>query len=229
LVDGGTLAGRLAEGPLPPREAAALLGTLARAVHYAHVRGVIHRDLTPSNILFTRDGIPKVADFGLALLQTDHAAARADEGWVLGTPNYMPPEQAAGEEKHVGPGADIYSLGAILYETLTGRPPFQGKYLLETLRLVLTQEPVPPRQHDPGIPDALEAICLRCLAKEPRQRYPTAAALAGALEEVAEARAAAAGPVLHTPRRRRCPYCPVAIGKRPDEKSARLPLGVPGR
>jgi serine/threonine protein kinase len=224
LVDGGTLAGRLEEGPLPAREAAALLGTLARAVHHAHERGVVHRDLTPANILFTRDGVPKVADFGLARLQSDRAATRARAGWLLGTPNYMPPEQVAGEEKRVGPAGDIYSLGAILYEALTGRLPFQGKSLLETLRLVLTQMPVPPRQLDPGIPDPLEAICLRCLAKAPRRRYPTAAELAGALEEVAEARAAAAGPVRPIPRRRRRrAACAVGIGKRPDGKNDRLP------
>ena len=128
---------------MAPREAAALLETLARAVHAAHRAGVVHRDLKPSNILLTAQGVPKVSDFGLAKLM-DADAGRTVTGQVLGSPSFMAPEQAEGRSKHVGPAADIYALGSILYQALTGRPPFLGESQLETLKLVVSNDVVPP-------------------------------------------------------------------------------------
>ena len=177
FVDGDDLKKRLAGKPMAPHPAAELIQTLARAVHAAHNAGVIHRDLKPSNILLTSEGIPKVADFGLAkLLGGD--SARTLSGQVVGTPSYMAPEQAEGRSKHVGPAADVYALGAILYEALTGRPPFLGDSQLETLRLVCKTEPVSPKQLRPDIPRDLETICLKCLEKEPHKRYDSADVLA---------------------------------------------------
>ncbi len=174
---GGSLADRLAEKPMAPREAAALLETLARAVHAAHLAGVVHRDLKPSNILMTDQGVPKVSDFGLAKLM-DADAGRTITGQVLGSPSFMAPEQAEGRSKHVGPPADIYALGSILYQSLTGRPPFLGESQLETLKLVVSNDVVPPCWLRPDVPRDLETICLKCLAKEPSRRYADALDLA---------------------------------------------------
>jgi serine/threonine protein kinase/Tfp pilus assembly protein PilF len=177
-VDGGSLAGKLAEGPLFPRRAAQLLETLARAVHHAHQRGVIHRDLKPSNVLLTCDGIPKITDFGLAKIVAGGDQSHTQSGSIMGTPSYMAPEQASGKTVDVGPGTDIYALGAILYATLTAHPPFQGTTVLETLEQVQRVEPVPPRRLQEKVPKDLETICLKCLQKNLRQRYLTAEALA---------------------------------------------------
>jgi serine/threonine-protein kinase len=177
FVEGGSLDRRLAGTPQVPRHAAALVETLARAVHYAHRQGIVHRDLKPANVLLTPDGTPKVTDFGLARYLGD-TSGRTDTGAVLGTPSYMAPEQAAGQSKAVGAAADVWALGAILYECLTGRPPFKGASVLETLDQVCTREPVPPRQLQPGVPRDLETIALKCLQKEPRKRYASAEALA---------------------------------------------------
>jgi WD40 repeat protein len=175
-VDGGSLA-RDGGTPRPARQAAALVEVVARATHYAHGRGVVHRDLKPANVLLTADGTPKLVDFGLAkLLVGGDQATRSDV--VLGTPGYMAPEQAAGRSKGVGPPADVYALGAVLYELLTGRPPFQSETPLETLRQVVQCEPVSPSRLQPKVPRDLETICLKCLQKEPRRRYASAAALA---------------------------------------------------
>jgi WD40 repeat protein/tRNA A-37 threonylcarbamoyl transferase component Bud32 len=173
---GGSLAGKLQAMPLPPDEAARLAEILARAVHAAHQAHVLHRDLKPANVLLAADGTPKVTDFGLAK-RLDEAGQTAS-GAVVGTPSYMAPEQAAGRTKEVGPAADVYALGAVLYECLAGRPPFRAATALETLRQVLAEEPVPVRRLQPGVPRGLETICHKCLHKEPRKRYASAEALA---------------------------------------------------
>jgi hypothetical protein len=172
---GGTLEQELAGTPLAAREAAAVLERLARAVAAAHAVAVIHRDLKPANVLLAAGGTPKITDFGLA--KQEGISGRTASGAVVGTPSYMAPEQAAGK-RAVGPAADVYALGALLYEMLTGRPPFKAATLLETLEQVRTQEPVPVRALQPGVPRDLETICLKCLQKEPRKRYGSAALLA---------------------------------------------------
>jgi tetratricopeptide (TPR) repeat protein len=176
-VAGGSLADRLRAGPLQPRPAAELVERLARAVQAAHDKGVVHRDLKPANVLLAADGTPKLTDFGLAK-RLDVEAGQTQSGAVLGTPSYMAPEQAAGKGEAVGPAADVYALGAILYELLTGRPPFQGPTTLETVLHVLADEPVPPSRFQPKTPRDLETICLKCLRKEPVRRYASAAELA---------------------------------------------------
>jgi WD40 repeat protein len=183
FVEGGTLAQRLAGTPLASRQAAALLETLARAMHHAHERGILHRDLKPGNVLLTADGTPKISDFGLAkyldeALAPTVLARQTQSGAVLGTPSYMAPEQAQGKNKEIGPAADVYALGAILYELLTGRPPFKAATPLETLRQVIWDEPVPPARLQPKVPRDLETLCLKCVQKEPGKRYPSALALA---------------------------------------------------
>jgi serine/threonine-protein kinase len=176
FVAGGSLTNRFAGAPQPPREAARLVAVVAEALHFAHERHIVHRDLKPANVLLAEDGTPKVTDFGLAKELGD-PQGQTRTGAVLGTPSYMAPEQAEGR-KDVGVPADVYALGAILYELLTGRPPFRGATPLDTLEQVRTQEPVPPRRLQPKVPRDLEVICLKCLEKEPRHRYASAAALA---------------------------------------------------
>jgi serine/threonine-protein kinase len=177
FVEGGSLAQKLAGAPQPARQAAALLATLADAVHAAHQGGIVHRDLKPANVLLTTDGTPKVTDFGLARRLED-GAGLTQSGVPVGTPSYMAPEQAEGKSRAAGPAADVYALGAILYEVLTGRPPFRGETAAETVLQVMYQEPVPPSRLNARVPRDLETICLKCLHKDPRRRYPTAAALA---------------------------------------------------
>jgi WD40 repeat protein len=177
FIEGGSLAQKLAGAPLPPQEAARLIETLARAIDFAHQRGIVHRDLKPANVLLTADGTPKITDFGLAKhLESD--SRHTQSGAAIGTPSYMAPEQAAGHSKDVGPAADIYSLGAILYECLTGRPPFKAATSLETVRQVASEDPVPPTRLQPRTPRDLETICLKCLRKEPQKRYGSASLLA---------------------------------------------------
>ncbi|MBA4187402.1 MAG: hypothetical protein C0467_05215 [Planctomycetaceae bacterium] len=181
FVEGGSLAGRLKSGPLPAREAATLVEKTARAMHHAHEHGIVHRDLKPANVLLTLDDQPKIADFGLAKdLSNDDGLSHT--GALMGTAAYMAPEQAEGRIRDIRPTTDVYALGAILYECLTGRPPFKGTTLHETLAMVIRQEPTSPRQLAPALPRDLETVCLRCLEKDPKKRYATAADLADDLE-----------------------------------------------
>jgi serine/threonine-protein kinase len=175
-VEGGTLGQWLAGVPQPPRRAAELVAKLGRAVQTAHDKGIVHRDLKPANVLLTSDGTPKIADFGLAQ-QSDEDSSLTLIDVRVGTPSYMAPEQAAGDSASVGPSADVYALGAILYELLTGRPPFRAATATETLQQVVGQEPAPPRRLNAKVPRDVETICLKCLQKEPGRRYATAAAL----------------------------------------------------
>ena len=188
-VEGTTLARRLLDGPLPPREAATLLAPICRGVEHAHERGVLHRDLKPSNILIDLQGRPLVGDFGLAKridLGTDPALT--ETGAILGTPSYMAPEQASSHRGRIGPPTDVYSLGAILYQMLTGRPPFQAASPFDTILLVLEQDPVPPRVLNPKADPDLEMVALKCLQKPPELRYPSAAALADDLDAYLDGR-----------------------------------------
>jgi WD40 repeat protein/serine/threonine protein kinase len=205
-VEGGSLAQKLTGTPQPVRASAQLIETLARAIHFAHLRGIVHRDLKPANVLLsggsdsptlpvvgaawsgdrtptahaalvTHFGVPKITDFGLAK-QLHKETGQTRTGAVMGTPSYIAPEQAAGKTREIGPTVDVYALGSILYELLTGRPPFKGETPLDTMLQVMSEDPVPPHRLQPKVPHDLETICLKCLQKERGKRYPTAEALA---------------------------------------------------
>ena len=218
-VKGQNLAGLLRDGPLPARRAAGYVKIIAEAVEFAHRQGILHRDLKPSNVLIDPFDQPRITDFGLAKrLNTDHrslvtdhskGAGRSDQssvtsdqlsdltvsGQVLGSPNFMAPEQAQGRQREVGPASDVYSMGALLYHLLTGRPPFQAATLTEVLRQVVATEPAAPRLLNPSIPRDLETICLKCLEKEVQRRYPTARELAEDLGQFLQDQAIRARPV----------------------------------
>jgi serine/threonine protein kinase len=181
FLEGGSLQARMDGKRWEAAEAARLVETLARAVQFAHQAGIIHRDLKPANILLTADGVPKITDFGLAKSLQDDSGRTGTEA-ILGTPAYMAPEQASGRTRLVGPPADVYALGAILYDLLTGGPPFQGSTIVDTLQMVQHAEPTPPRQHVPSLSRDLETICLKCLQKDPARRYNSALDLADDLE-----------------------------------------------
>jgi serine/threonine-protein kinase len=191
---GGSLAQKIGGVPQPVHEAARTVEVLARAIHVAHQHKVVHRDLKPSNVLFAADGTPKITDFGLVKrLEDDSGQTRS--GSVLGTPSYMAPEQAWGDTQKVGPGSDQYALGAILYELLTGRPPFQGTTVFETLDMVRNNDPVPPSQLQPKTPRDIETICLKCLEKDISRRYSNALELAEDLRRFREGETILARPV----------------------------------
>jgi tetratricopeptide (TPR) repeat protein len=193
LLDAGSLADRLACNPQTGRQAAELMVTLAGAVRVAHEAGIIHRDLKPANVLYTSDGVPRITDFGLAK-RADSDDGQTQSGQIMGSPAYMAPEQARGHSRDVGPAADVYALGAILYEMLTGRPPFKGATPLETVRQVIDDEPVTPSRLVPRVSRDLETICLKCLHKEPERRYASAAALVDDLNRFCEGRPIRARP-----------------------------------
>jgi eukaryotic-like serine/threonine-protein kinase len=201
FVAGGSLAERLAGQPLPPRDAARLVAALAEAMHLAHSRNLVHRDLKPANVLLAGEADtpvgqrqPKVTDFGL-VRQLDADSGQTFDGVVMGTPSYMAPEQAEGRARFAGPAADVYALGAILYECLTGRPPFEGATPLETLEQVRSREPAAPSSLNRQAPRDLETICLKCLRKEPERRYSSAQELADDLGRFVRSEPVAARPV----------------------------------
>lgn len=172
FIDGESLSNKLEGKPQTPRQAAEIIHVLAQAMAVAHARGIVHRDLKPANILVTKEGTPKITDFGLAKRLEDEEGGQTRSGSILGTPDYMSPEQASGRIREVGPAADIYALGAMLYEMLAGRVPLKGASVLDTLQQVVAKEPVAPTQLEPKVPRDLETICLKCLRKDPAKRYP---------------------------------------------------------
>ena len=199
FVEGGSLADKLKNGPLSAGESAQLVERIAHGMNTAHQGGIVHRDLKPDNVLLTKDGTPKVTDFGLAK-KVEGNSELTRTGAIMGTPSYMAPEQAGGEGKRVGPAADVYALGAVLYCCLAGRPPFQAPSPLDTILQVVSSEPTPLRQLNPKIPRDIETICLKCLEKEPLKRYASAEKLADELQRYLNDEPITARPVSQTER-----------------------------
>jgi WD40 repeat protein len=198
-VDGGTLSRKIGGAPQPIGQAAQMIETLARTMAFAHQRHIVHRDLKPGNVLLTPDGAPKIVDFGLAKT-LDEMSGQTHSGAIMGTPSYMAPEQADGRSNEIGPAADIYALGAILFDMLTGRPPFRAEKPMDTLRMVIEDEPLPPSRLNPKVPRDLETICLKCLQKRALGRYATALELADDLRRFQEGVPITARPVTRTER-----------------------------
>jgi WD40 repeat protein/tRNA A-37 threonylcarbamoyl transferase component Bud32 len=193
-IEGESLARIVHENPLPAEKAAGYLKTITEAIDFAHRQGTLHRDLKPSNVLIDKFDEPQITDFGLAK-RIEGTAQITATGSLMGTPSYMPPEQAGAYDGKVGPASDVYSLGALLYNLLTGRPPFLGENLVVMLNQVLNNDPVAPRLLNPKVPRDLETICLKCLEKDPHKRYPTAAVLAADLDRFLRGEPIAARPV----------------------------------
>ena len=217
FVGGGNLSKLHHDGPVSARRAAELVRQLAEAVHHAHGEGIVHRDLKPANVLLTEDGAPRITDFGLAkrmwVGEDSLEAPLTETGQILGTAGYMSPEQAAGKTRLVGPPADIYALGSILYALLTSRAPFVGESLADTIQQVIHKEPVSPRALNPSIARDLETICLKCLEKEPHKRYGTAQLLADDLGRFLEGRPVVARPISRAARTWRwCRRNPLVAG-----------------
>ena len=212
FVDGDSLADRLTDGPLKPRQAAEVMRKICDAIAYAHENGVIHRDLKPANVLMDVCNQPRVTDFGLAK-KVEGGSDLTNTGQVLGTPSYMPPEQAAGNTDEIDARADVYSLGGILYALGTGRPPFQAASPLDTLMQVLEKEPVPPRQLNPAMDEDLQTICLKCLEKNPESRYATSRELVEELDRYLNGEPIIARPIGRAQRAWRwCKRKPAAAG-----------------
>jgi len=199
-VNGGSLAKCQGGVPLPPEKAAPLVETLARAIHYAHERGIVHRDLSPANVLLTSDDVPKITDFGLAKLVIGGGPTLTQSGDILGTPSYMAPEQVGGGTGVIGPATDVYALGALLYQLITGQPPFKAETPVETLLRVQSADPIPPRRLQPKLPRDLATIAMKCLEKEPAKRYASALAMAEDLERFQAGEPIRARPVGQTER-----------------------------
>src|SRR5947207_5312737 len=181
FVEGGQLDEVVRREPMPIRQAAELIAKVARTVHYAHEHGILHRDIKPGNILLDKNGEPHLADFGLArLVETESTLTRTKD--LMGTPSYMAPEQAVGNNAQITRATDVYGLGAVLYQLLTGHPPFAGGTTYETIKLLLDTEPKQPRLLNPKVDRDLSTICLKCLEKDPQRRYSSSLALAEALE-----------------------------------------------
>jgi serine/threonine protein kinase len=193
-IDGKSLADLVREKPLLPEDAARHVKTISLAMQYAHDRGILHRDLKPANVLVDRSGQPLVTDFGLSK-RVDGDSQLTMPGGIIGTPSYMPPEQAAGKNEEVGVRSDVYSLGAILYQLLTGSPPFRSASVAQTIQQVLHNEPAAPRVLNPNVPPDLETICLKCLQKEPGRRYHSAQELADELDRFLEGKPIQARPI----------------------------------
>jgi tRNA A-37 threonylcarbamoyl transferase component Bud32 len=221
---GGSLAQNLDGTPWPPKGAARIVETLARAMQAAHAKGIIHRDLKPANILLLEDGTPKITDFGLAKKLDD--VGQTQSGAIMGTPSYMAPEQAGGAGKHLGAAADIYALGAILYQLLTGRPPFKAATPLDTILQVVNDDPAPPRQLQSKTPRDLETICLKCLHKESQKRYASAQDLAEDLRRFQAGEPIQARPVGQLERAWRWCYRNPAVAGLMGAVAATLVLGA---